>query len=60
MDFEEEIPLNILQNERMDNITVKWNSSSEVLSILEHKEGYFIEIRYDSLKVRKSKAEWTN
>ena len=56
VDFEEEIPLNVLQNERMDNITVKWNSSSEVLSILEHKEGYFIEIRYDSLKVSQSKT----
>ena len=51
VDFEEGIPLNILKNERIDNITVNWNSSSEVLSILEHKEDYFIEIRYDSSKV---------
>ena len=57
VDFEEEIPLNIQKNERMDNITVNWNSSSEVLSILEHKEDYFIEIRYDSSKVRLSKTE---
>ena len=57
VDFEEGIPLDIQKNERMDNITVNWNSSSEVLSILEHKEDYFIEIRYDSSKVRLSKTE---
>ena len=51
VDLEEEIPLTNQQNERMNNITVQWNSSSEVLSLLEHKEGYFIEIRYDSSKV---------
>ena len=58
VDLEEEIPPTNQQNERMNNITVRWNSSSEVLSLLEHKEGYFIEIRYDSSKVGRSKTNY--
>ena len=60
VDLEEEIPLPNQQNEILNNITVQWNSSSEVLSLLEHKDGYFIEIRYDSSKVGDQKLTVKN